>query len=814
MSIPLSRMIKEHTCRKVDPADMTTYREIVIRDLLPSNGTDERIELQRGFAVTGCEIAPESRLHICPFCGGVVHRDDTFVCIKCQLIGCKTHAAQIELLAEPTPAKPEGPAPSGQSPLVIGICKPCAKKAFWQAVVWFPVTLLLRPILAIFAPPPPPQVGPPPAARLLPIALIVFGLASAVPHRCESRFCLPKMNGSMFQEVAPMSQPNNRIPLAQATLVIEEALRRGYERRLGKAESIHVRDLQLSLVSGVVDERSVLGLQEIMAVEDVLAPTPDYFKVFLPEPGPADLATGELLAFWTPSGAPVKHAAVEQCAQVRVFGRFGSGKTSCDYGIARENIAHGHSCLVVDSKGNQFDSLLTLFPGTILKLKVGRERILNPWKYPDQATEDFCKLHERFDSQAVLDMGAFALRHPPAGTPAETVTFSKLITLIPKVHAPAGFPDVKRELRQSLLAVGLEVFNSPVLRSIDCETGLDIAALIKAGVSVIVDTSEIAGTTHEDWFVTALLLNAREDIRNDPVLASRPGQLLLFTVDEASSIGASVRSYTRGLHPFAQLVTLCRGSGISVLLSYHSPSTAAEILHSAHIMVCASLVNGPDIWAVKKALFLSDEQAQALSQLPVGHGVMLIAGRCPQPFAVRWNDFPPVPAPNATDIARSNAAILARLPAITQDPCRLELLFLPPAPARTPPPVPAPAPITPIDRDILYLLEHLDRDPLLNVTERAKALTFPSGTRVTYKNLRGLLGDLMKSKDVGFIQVQMSARGGVSEYWYLTPDTRIRLFGSSGARRGGTGPAHTLLQMLVHQILANRGIPSQVEAML
>lgn len=814
MTIPLSRTIKERTCRTVDPVDMITSREVSTRVLLPSNGTDERIEVQEGFAVTGRAIAPDSLLHICPFCGYVVHQEDTFTCIYCQSIGCKTHADQIQPI-DPSvsiSSKPGGIAPSGQPLQALGVCKPCAKRAFRQALLWFPLTFFMKPLLAIFAPPPPSSPlkgGPGSTARLVPILFAICSFAFGDPRQGNCGTNESGTNRPRAEEgYITMNYQNNRIPMAQAKLVLEEAHRRGYDRHLGMAESIHVRDLTLSVAAGSVDQRAMLALQEIMAVEDVLSPIPDFFKVFLPEPDPANLAVGELSALFTSSGNEVRHSATEQCAQMRYFGRFGSGKSSCTYGTLRANIANGYSCIIFDSKGSQFDSLITLFPGKVLKLKVGRDRIINPWKYPDLATEVFCKGYGRYDSQVVMSLGVHSLRNPPPGKSAEIVTFSKLITLIPKVHTPPGFPDIRPDLRQSLLAVAMEVFNSPVFRSIDCEFGLDIAALIKNGISVIVDSSEIAGGDVESWLITALLFNAREDIRNDPILSSKGGQQLLICVDEASNIGATSRCYTRGLHPFQYIVSLCRGSGVAVLLCYHTPSTMPELLQTGQIMVCASLVNGPDVQAIKKAMFLSEEQAQALTQLPVGHGVMLIAGRCPLPFAVRWNDFPAIPAPMPVDIAQNNSLILALLPAITEDPCRLELLFKPSVSA------PTISPATPFDRDLLHLLEHIDKNPCLNVTERCEAITFPSGTRMTYKQLRPILDDLLKRKDADFIKVQMSVKGLPGEYWYLTPGTRTRLYGSSGAKRGGTGPAHAIVQNLVHRILANRGIPSVMEAKL
>ncbi len=645
------------------------------------------------------------------------------------------------------------------------------------------------------------------SAQLRPwLLLAAFVVAAAAPISSASLYgglSLPTAMEDLFMK-------NNRHQptlLDAAKQVLEEALRRGYDRRASSAEFVHTRDLRLSLQLGAPDERATHALIEFFQIEDALAPVEEFRAPFLPEPDPAVLATGDLSAFETLGGIRVNYTKDEQPLQGRFFGRFGTGKTTAAYALADQNIARCLPVVVLDSKGFQFDALIATYPDRVIKLKVGRDAIINPMKYPDLATPLFARIYHRHDSEALLAMAAQELRRPSPPKKPCIVTLPRVLASVPRVHVPTGFPDVKPELRQSLLAPAIEIANSPLSISISCERDLVFAALIKAKLSVILDTSEIAGTIHEDYFLTSLLLNIREDIRTDPVLAKRHGHLILFLVDEATSIAASAKHYDRGLHPFCQLVTLCRGSGISVFLCYHSPSSVPELLLNAYIILCCNHVNGADIWALKKSMFLTDDQAQAVTRLPVGHGILVMAGRCDK-VVVRWPDFPKCSIPSDAEVIANNSRLLALLPPIVPDTSNLADLFAAPTP---PPSLPL---LAGADQDILYLLNHIETEPFLNLTNRCKALRFPSGQRLNYRQLRAVLAELRKRSWVDYVEVQMSIRGGPGEFWFLTPDTRIRLFGSSRLLRGGVGSSHDLVRRIAHKILTDRSIKSDMEAWL
>lgn len=829
---PISRTCENHVIRKFDQADMSTFRKLSARDLLPSGLTAEELQVEQVLDGFGKPIHGGDEIHFCSVCNNVAHREDIFQCQCCFIIACKTHAKVLMPASplavpplpgnKPAPILPESAPDSAAAPAVPaqeiaqGICGECAKKIFWKNLMLAPLRFILSPLKAMFTDtgtsgePGKPTSGTAVPCIILPF--LIFPLFFSSPRQGAFPAFSPhffNIHDSPTEVIATMSNHSQTVPrLADAKAVLEEAVKRGYDRRLGTAYFVHCRDLDIGIKMGKVDVRALTSLLEYFQIEDTMSPTADFHKPFLPDPDPAVISVGDMQSFETLGSGPVKYGQDEQPLQWRGFGRFGTGKTSFGYSVVHENIGHGLSCVIIDSKAVQFDTLLTLFPGKVIKLKVGRDRIINAWKYPDLANSMFCKMTDRHDSQTILDMGGFQLRNPAAGKKAEPVTFARLFTLLPKVRPPYGFPNIKDDLRQSLLAVFLEMYNNPLFASIDCEQGLDFAELIKHGISVIIDTSEIAGTQLEDLFVTILLLNIREDVRHDPVLRARRGHLILFLVDEASSIAASTKTFTftRGLHPFCQIVSLCRGSGISVFLCYHSPSSVPEILHSSYFMVCAGLVNGADIFAVKKAMFLNEEQARALTQLPVGHGVMIIAGRCPTPFIVKWPDFPAVAAPTEAAIAASNAAILKTLPAIIPDTCRLDRLFAMPSASSGTVTSSIPA------ADLEYLLKHIEMEPFLNLTDRCKALKFPSGATMTYKLLGPILEDMRTKKWIDRLNIQMSIVGGPGEYWFLLADTRIRLFGSSGLMRGGSGPAHNLLERFVHRILTGHGLVAEMEA--
>lgn len=148
MTIPISRLLKEHLFQPLNGTDPTTYREIVTRDLLPSNATDERHQIHRFSDVNGRVITEDSTLHFCPVCGSVVHQDDTFCCIICFLRMCKTHARELTDII-PTPASAPSPSDPPVAPQTSsGICKRCSRKRFWLKVLHFPVLFIVRPIRA------------------------------------------------------------------------------------------------------------------------------------------------------------------------------------------------------------------------------------------------------------------------------------------------------------------------------------------------------------------------------------------------------------------------------------------------------------------------------------------------------------------------------------------------------------------------------------------------------------------------------------------------------------------------------------------
>ena len=118
------------------------------------------------------------------------------------------------------------------------------------------------------------------------------------------------------------------------------------------------------------------------------------------------------------------------------------------------------------------------------------------------------------------------------------------------------------------------------------------------------------------------------------------GTLVLFYIDEGSTLAAASKDRSRGLAPITHLATLVRATGISLWIGYHSPRNVSEILHSSYFMISTSLSNGSDIRTVQNAAFLTNEQAEAITRLPPGKAMMRMAGRYTTPMLIQYDRIP------------------------------------------------------------------------------------------------------------------------------------------------------------------------------
>jgi len=328
---------------------------------------------------------------------------------------------------------------------------------------------------------------------------------------------------------------------------------------------------------------------------------------------------------------------------------------------------------------------------------------------------------------------------------------------------------------------------------------------MRRGLIMIVDVSALS-PTDEQYIVTSLLSEVRDIVETTPSINSIEGAKCIFVGDEGLNLVDKKCDYGRNRSPFSELVTLVRGSEIILILGYHSIRNVSDIVRSnSYITICASLINGGDVMAIKDAAFLTNAQAEALIHFPVGVAMMKMAGRFTHPFLITWDPIPQYPALSQQEIDENNNRILITLPkVIPSKTCRNITVS------------DAPEAVNGIqgDQDKIYLLKHLIEFPFLNVTERADAVDLPSGKNLPYTELKIMLDESRQLRFCDSMSVRMNTQGRDPEFWFLT-DAGHRLIGSKiTPMRGGTSHAHFFLQRLICNLLEEKGIRAQLEATL
>lgn len=599
------------------------------------------------------------------------------------------------------------------------------------------------------------------------------------------------------------------VPRRQVDILLQEAIRYGanYHRRgaglyrIIKADPDHVHPSDFRDLSDIVED---VKSEARNGRFDVPIP-------YRPGPNPGEgVELGDIQPFRTmESHLPVGLYFSELAQTTGVAGRSGGGKSTINFNIVNQSSGKGLSCFLIDSKGDpgggQFRALSYLYPGRVLYAKVGRTVFHNPWRRLKNIIACFMSVYERHDSSFVLDqvLNLFESRSKLTGALAPTL--ESIIEMVGEVRSPIGLPAIDVHLKKSLLTVLLQMQSSLGI-STDCQIGWNLGEIIKRGLIVIVDTSEIAGTNHEEFVICSLLSEIRDVVRSDPNIKSQNKAKVVFCVDESTTIVGRRNDVGRRLSPMAHLATLVRSSEVVLILAFHSPRNVSDIIRSTmSVFICASLTNGGDVLAVRDSAFLTDAQAEALTHMPVGTAMMKMANRFTHPFLITCDPIPDYPPLSEAEIDANNSAILATLPPVVPADFRKSK----PLNIQTPS---AQAPDT--DTDRIYLLRHIEDQPFLNLTERADAIALPSGKKTPFDILKIMLEHLRETGFCDFIEIRVRNSGRTPEFWFLT-DAGIDVVGyGQKPLRGGTSHAHFFAQRLVCKLLAERGIQAQMEAVI
>lgn len=833
-----------HRFKDIDHNNPETLGREIVRDLNDKDGEEVTDFIDGIFGDDGGLFDPDPKgkkpedkkeepFH-CPFCGKYVKEESTFVCCHCRTKKCVAHLSKIVA---------EGPRKIRKQDEYSTIEYEAKNESLYCGKCWLPHVLpgrigrkvwdaFMAPFVSIHreCDPQVQEVAKPADAnpRRFPhsgataakfrntahVLIVIFSAAvGELPTTAHMNVAetWPKQ-----QEVIAMSsQKEWKISQAERDELLKKAKMFGANLRENSTYGwMLCRKLQGEIDS--IDPSDYWELKKVVdrAKADAINARFNLLIPFRPAPGVEDeVDVGDIYPLKTVETRIRTGVFIAELTQgCQVTGRSGSGKSCCLFQIIRGCAGLGLPCVLIDKKGNgQFNALARLFPGRVLILKIGRDVFYNPLYCRDIGKligthlPIFSYVYERHDSSTVGSQALRLFERRQKLTGAIAPTFFDLIYLISEVRSPQGVPAFDLSLKRSLLTVIDRIVSGPLGVSTNVQKGMDFEEVIKQGLIVIVDTSEL-GPADEQYLVCFLLSDIREIIRNSTSIKSICGGKVVFAIDEASLLVGKQWDSGRHFGPLSQMNTLVRGSEILLLLGYHSIRNVSDITRAnAYITISASLNNAGDVLAVKDAAFLTPAQAEALTHMPVGCGVMKMAGRFTHPFLVTWDPIPVFPAMSQDEIDANNAVILSHLPSfVPADFCQKTSLNVPtPSSTDHDPSV-----------DRIYLLQHIEDQPFLNLTERAEAVVFPSGKKSPYDILKKMLENLRELGLCDSIEIRVKRGGRTPEYWFLT-DTGIDVVGhGQKPLRGGTSHGHFFVQRLVCKLLAERGIHAQMEAVL
>ncbi|OVE74452.1 hypothetical protein BVX94_00220, partial [bacterium B17] len=331
--------------------------------------------------------------------------------------------------------------------------------------------------------------------------------------------------------------------------------------------------------------------------------------------------------------------------------------------------------------------------------------------------------------------------------------------------------------------------------------GLDIGAMIKKGISIIIVTKNLHMPIHEEWLMASIAWKALSAISQDPDIPDFNGIKVGMFGDEASQfISEKLDRGSRHLGPLSLLAQRARGGSMVVMLAYHNPAkVSASIRSNAHLRFCGRLDDATDIAAVRNGCSLTPDQARRLSYLDIGQFMAKMGSRYFEPFLVQ-SAAVLQPGPSATEIHTTNMELLAELPPFVYDS---QKVF----------PLAFSLGINNEESLDMLVLRDIHSRPFLNVSERCK--TFKSnGKHIKREIVTSCLYTLCNDGLCDYVSFKMNNRGKPSKFYFLTDDG-YRAIGSPSDRfipRGGSSSKHCYQQeFFIGKILHDKGISGKKE---
>lgn len=377
-------------------------------------------------------------------------------------------------------------------------------------------------------------------------------------------------------------------------------------------------------------------------------------RELLLNPPPADLAGGEYVLGNVVYGREVVGEfglrEDELIRHMGVFGMSGAGKSNLLALLLKQLLAHGKNFLVFDWKKSLRDITATEWGRNVKVFTVGRNVspfFFNPLIPPPRVTPTtwLQMLVQTLGHSFYTGFGVeFLVKHAiddcyqeygvyeafASGT--ELQEWPIMEDVLQRVEAldargrRAGWKDSAER--------SLDILCFPELRSvINIRYAVPLEKLTESPIILELDALT---DSQKNFFTEALLLYIYFDALHR--VGRREELNLVIVIDEAHHILRRKTVDMSGEEPAVDRhIRMFREFGIGVVFADQAPSLiSVPALGNAYSIVALTLQHEYDVAAVSHVMGLTPDQRRFLSQLPVGTGVVKLAGRYQQPFLVSF----------------------------------------------------------------------------------------------------------------------------------------------------------------------------------
>ena len=558
-----------------------------------------------------------------------------------------------------------------------------------------------------------------------------------------------------------------------------------------------------------IDPSDIAHLQRLIEIDLALSQNEriDTVEPYRPQPTQDELGYGDFILPFSvlETNAKFSPSYEHLIRGSQIMAAVGFGKTTTAKHLLSGSLRQGVPAVIFDSKGKEFDDLQTSFP--VLLLKVGKDFYSNPFEGSLESVlqqmDILATCTGRQDSRVLLSRAAKLFFENPELSKDHCLTFSKLEQLLPQAKPPPGFPGFNPKLIQSMLAVTSSIQDSALGHVFRCERGIDFNSLIRSGISLVLDTSDLS-LPHEEILISSIGWKIYEMVHE--MFSSGNHQLILAVIyiDEATShVSSELDRPQRHLGPLAGLILKSRGGNLAILLSFHSASSVSTIITAnAHVTFVGHQLSEQDMRTVKHACALTPGQTLSLPHLGVGEFMVKLGSGYTFPFLIRVDPIRHIHL-SQEEIEKRNAALLARLPKIEPER-EFKVSDVKDIPSKQQ------------DQQSLAItiLKDIHAHKSIGVTARFKSLKF-NGKRIPLKLGERTLAQLEKDGLIESVSLRLSLKGRATDLYFLT-ESGYKAIGSPGDRlvpRGGTSLRHCFLQeYCVQKILHEQDIKATAEA--